>query len=78
MGYGIEPRELLANIITHSLSDTVEKPMDIVDVLSFIIILFSLGVFYWFGKFTQKLIKQHYDIYGLLYDVEEMEKEKKR
>ena len=78
MGHGIEPRELLANIITHSRSDTVDNPMDIVDVLSFIIILFSLGVFYWFGKFTQKLIKQHYDIYGLLYDVEEMEKEKKR
>ena len=52
--------------------------MNIVDVLSFIIILFSLGVFYWFGRFTQNLIKQHYDIYGLLYDVEEMEKEKKR
>ena len=52
--------------------------MDMVDVLSFIIILFSLGVFYWFGKFAHNLIKQHYDIYGLLYDVEEMEKEKKR
>jgi hypothetical protein len=52
--------------------------MDMVDVLSFVIILFSLGVFYWFGRFTQKLIKQHYDIYGLLYDMEEIEKEKKR
>jgi len=52
--------------------------MDMIDVISFIIILFSLGVFYWFGKFTQNLIKQHNDIYGLLYDVEEMEKEKKR
>jgi len=51
--------------------------MDMVDVLSVVIIVFSLGVFYWFGRFTQKLIKQHYDIYGLLYDVEE-EKEKKR
>jgi len=50
--------------------------MDMVDVLSVVIILFSLGVFYWFGRFTQNLIKQHYDIYGLLYDVEEMEKEK--
>ncbi len=50
--------------------------MDMVDVLSVVIIVFSLGVFYWFGRFTQKLIKQHYDIYGLLYDVEE--KEKKR
>ena len=78
MGNGVQLGEFLANIITHSPSDTDENPMDIVDVLSYIIILFSLGVFYWFGKFTQKLIKQHYDIYGLLYDVEEMEKEKKR
>jgi hypothetical protein len=78
MGHGIEPRELLANIITHSRTDTDESQMDIVNVLSFIIILFSLGVFYWFGKFTQNLIKQHYDVYGLLYDIEEMEKEKKR
>jgi hypothetical protein len=52
--------------------------MNIVDILSLIIILFSLGVFYWFGRFTQSLIKQHYDIYGLLYDVEEIEKKKKR
>jgi hypothetical protein len=51
--------------------------MDIVDIISIIIIIFSLGVFYWFGRFTQNLIKQHYDIYGLLYDLEEIEKEKK-
>jgi hypothetical protein len=53
-------------------------PLDIVDVFSVIIILFSLGVFYWFGRFTVKLIKQHYDIYPLLYELEESEKEKKR
>jgi hypothetical protein len=52
--------------------------MEMVDILSFIIILFSLGVFYWFGRFTQKLIKQHYDVYGLLYDYEESEKKKKQ
>jgi hypothetical protein len=52
--------------------------MDMVDVLSFIIILFSLGVFYWFGRFTMNLIKQHNDIYGLLYDVEEIEKKKNK
>ena len=52
--------------------------MNMVDILTYVIILFSLGVFYWFGRFTQKLIKQHYDIYGLLYELEESEKEKKR
>ena len=55
-----------------------EYYMDMVNVLSVIILLFSLGVFYWFGKFTQNLIKQHNDIYGLLYEMEEMEKKKNR
>lgn len=52
--------------------------MDIVDIMSVVIIIFSLLVFYWFGRFTIKLIKQHYDIYPLLYELEEAEKEKKR
>ncbi|MCW4049577.1 MAG: hypothetical protein NWE89_07545 [Candidatus Bathyarchaeota archaeon] len=52
--------------------------MDLIDGMSYIIILFSLGVFYWFGRFTMKLIKQHYDIYPLLYDLEESEKKKKQ
>ena len=52
--------------------------MNMVDILTYVIILFSLGVFYWFGRFTQKLIKQHYDVYGVLYELEESEKEKKR
>ena len=51
--------------------------MEYIDVMSVIIILFSLGVFYWFGRFTVKLIKQHYNIYPLLYELEEAEKEKK-
>ena len=51
--------------------------MDTVDVVSVIIILFSLGIFYWFGRFTLKLIRQHYDIYPLLYEFEESEKEKR-
>ena len=55
-----------------------EYCMDMVDVLSIIILLFSLGIFYWFGKFTQNLIRQHNDIYGLMYDMEEIEKKKNR
>ena len=51
--------------------------MDMIDMASVVIILFSLGVFYWFGRFTYKLIKQHHDIYPLLYGLEEAEKKKK-
>ena len=51
--------------------------MDMIDIVSIVIIVFSLGVFYWFGRFTYKLIKQHYDIYPLLYGFEEAEKKKK-
>jgi hypothetical protein len=52
-------------------------PLDAVDVMSLVIIVFSLGVFYWFGRFTVKLIKQHYNIYPLLYELEESEKKKR-
>ncbi len=51
--------------------------MDMIDIASIVIIVFSLGVFYWFGRFTYRLIKQHYDIYPLLYGLEEAEKKKK-
>jgi hypothetical protein len=51
--------------------------MDIVFLLSLFFIIISLGIFYWFGKFTIKLIKQHYDVYPLLYELEEKEKTKK-
>jgi hypothetical protein len=52
--------------------------MNMIDIMSVVIIIFSLGVFYWFGRFTQNLIKQHYNINGLLYEMEEAEKRKKR
>ena len=48
--------------------------MDMIDIVSVVIIVFSLGVF---GRFTYRLIKQHYDIYPLLYGLEEAEKKKK-
>ena len=32
----------------------------------------------WFVNFTLKLIKQHNNVYPLLYDLEEAEKKKKR
>ena len=33
-------------------------------------------MFYFFGKFTMKLIKQHQDVYSLMFDLEEQEKER--
>jgi hypothetical protein len=52
--------------------------MNMIDIMSVVIIIFSLGVFYWFGRFTQNLIKQHYNINGLLYEMEESDKKKRR
>ena len=52
--------------------------MNMIDILSVVIIIFSLGVFYWFGRFTQNLIPQHYNINGLLYEIEEADKKKRR
>ena len=39
--------------------------------------LVSLIIFYFFGKFTVKLIRQHQDISSLIYDFEDPEKENK-
>ncbi len=51
--------------------------MDIVDIISWSFIAISLGLFYLIGKFTMKLIKQHNNIYPLLYELDEAEKEKR-
>ena len=51
--------------------------MDVVLVSTILIYAVSIGLFIIFGKFTLKLIRQHYDIYPLLYDFEEAEKKKK-
>ncbi|MGQ9680554.1 MAG: hypothetical protein ACUVV4_07305 [Candidatus Bathyarchaeia archaeon] len=42
------------------------------------VLAFSIIVFILFGRFTLKLIKQHYDINMLLYALEEEEKKKQR
>jgi hypothetical protein len=34
-------------------------------------------IFYFFGKFTVKLIRQHQDISSLIYELDEQEKEEK-
>jgi len=51
--------------------------IDIVTVITWGLLLFSLIIFYFFGRFTVKLIRQHHDISGLLYEFEEQEKEGK-
>jgi hypothetical protein len=49
--------------------------IDQITVITWIIFLTSMVMFYFFGKFTVKLIKQHQDIYSLMFDLEEQEKE---
>jgi len=51
--------------------------LETVTLLTIVVFAFSVGLLYWFGRFTIKLIKQHYDIYPLLYELEEQEKKKK-
>jgi hypothetical protein len=55
----------------------VVNSLDVVLISTILIYAVSIGLFIIFGKFTLKLIRQHYDIYPLLYDFEEAEKKKK-
>jgi sensor domain CHASE-containing protein len=50
--------------------------IDQITVITWIIFLVSMVMFYYFGKFTVKLIKQHQDVYSLLFELEEQEKER--
>jgi len=52
--------------------------LDSVTLMTWGLFAFSLIVFYFFGRFTLKLIKQHRNIYSLLHAFEEEEKKKKR
>ena len=52
--------------------------MDYVTGMSLLLLGVSAVIFYWFARFTVKLIKQHYNIYPLLYELEEEEKKKQR
>jgi len=49
-------------------------------VLFYTIIVYAAAIIMigWFASFTIKLIKQHNNIYPLLYDLEEADKKKKR
>ncbi len=52
--------------------------MDYVTGMTLLLFGISAVIFYWFARFTLKLIRQHYDIYPLLYELEEEEKRKQR
>ncbi|HIH88226.1 TPA: hypothetical protein HA344_03330 [Candidatus Bathyarchaeota archaeon] len=52
--------------------------MDIVFIYMILIYAASFVMIAWFVRFTIKLIKQHNDIYPLLYAMEEAEKKKER
>jgi len=46
-------------------------------LITWAIFIASLVMFYWFGRLTLNLIKQHQNIYGLLFALEEEEKKKR-
>jgi hypothetical protein len=50
--------------------------MDKVIIYTWGVFLFSMLLFYWFGRFSLRLIKQHKNFYGLLFELEEEEKKK--
>ena len=50
--------------------------MDKIFFITLGVFLFSMLLFYWFGRFTLKLIRQHRNIYDLLFALEEEEERK--
>jgi len=52
--------------------------LDSVTLITLGILAFSLVVFYFFARFTAKLIRQHRDIYSLMHALEEDEEKKRR
>ena len=52
--------------------------IDKITIITWVIFLVSMALFYFFGRFTLKLMRQHQDVYSLLFELEEQEKEKQR
>ena len=52
--------------------------IDAITVISLFFIAVSLGIFWYFGRWTIRLIRQHQDILPLLYALEEEEKRKEK
>ncbi|HUS77899.1 MAG TPA: hypothetical protein VM050_04480 [Patescibacteria group bacterium] len=51
---------------------------DAVTLMTIGLYLVSAVIFIWFGRFTLDLIKQHRNIYPILFELEEAEKRKQR
>jgi sensor domain CHASE-containing protein len=49
---------------------------DRITLMTWGLLAISFVIFYFFGRFTLRLMRQHRDIYGLLYAIEEEEKKK--
>lgn len=78
MGYVTLPRRQGEASIDRSTQPFVVELVDIILVYTILIYVAAIAMIAVFAKFTLKLIKQHNDIYPLLYDLEEMEKKNKR
>ena len=53
-----------------------EGGLDNITVLTWMFFILSLLIFYLIGRFTLNLIKQHYNIYDILFEIEEEETKK--
>jgi hypothetical protein len=51
--------------------------IDTITLISLFFLAVSGGIFWYFGRWTVRLIRQHNDIYPLLYALEEEEKKKR-
>ncbi len=76
MGHVNTPSKEQDSIEPYVQQSTV-RTLDVVLVSTVLIYAVVIVIFILFGRFTMKLIKQHYDIYPLLYDIEEAEKKKR-
>ncbi len=64
----------IGNNVVFSIEGT---KVDKVTLMTLGIFIFSMLLLFWFGRFTLNLIKQHRNIYNLLFELEEEEKKKR-
>lgn len=50
--------------------------IDTITAISLMFIAISVGIFWYFGRWTVRLIRQHQNIYPILYALDEEEKKK--
>jgi len=51
--------------------------IDSITAISLFFIAISVGIFWYFGRWTVRLIRQHQNIYPILYALEEEEKKER-